>query len=158
MKGIYTILLVCLTPLAMAQKADVVKLPYLKQIIESKSNKVQVVNFWATWCGPCVKELPLFEKLNSENRPDVAVTLVSLDLDLDPNPEKVYRFIAKKNIKSDVLLLDERNPNEWIDQVEKEWSGSLPATLVVNTNTGKRIFVARELKEGELEEMISKVK
>jgi thiol-disulfide isomerase/thioredoxin len=123
----------------------------------TKSNQIQVINFWATWCGPCIKELPLIEKIGQE-RDDVRVTLVSLDLDLDANPEKVFKFVERKGIKSNVLILDEKDPNSWIDKIYKECSGSLPATIVINTNPGKRTFVGKELKEGELEILIESVR
>ena len=135
----------------------VVKLAEVEKILKTPSEQIQVVNFWATWCGPCIKEMPLIEKLGQENN-NVRVTLVSLDLDLDANPEKVYKFVERKAIKSTVLILDEQDPNSWIDKIEKQWSGSLPATIVVNTKTGKRVFVGKELKEGELEKMIESVK
>lgn len=122
-------------------------------IIHAPSDKVKVINFWATWCAPCVKELPLFERLNNE-RPDVKVILVSMDLDLDPNPEKVYMFITRKNIKSEVVLLNEPDPNSWINKVEKEWSGALPATIIINPKTGQRKFIEKELHEGDLEKLI----
>ena len=157
MKAAFAILLMSICSAVFGQQANIVKLSKLQQLTREQSDKIQVINFWATWCGPCIKELPLFETLNSENH-EVKVTLVSLDLELDPNPEKVYKFISRKKIQSDVWLLDEPDANTWIDKVEKTWSGSLPATLVVNTRTGKRTFVARELKEGELEKMISEVR
>ena len=100
--------------------------------------------------------MPLLEKLNAD-RKDVRVRLVSMDMDLDPDPEKVRKFVARKKIVSQVLILDERNPNQWIDKVDKNWSGALPATLVVNNKTGKRKFVERELHEGELESLIAEV-
>jgi thiol-disulfide isomerase/thioredoxin len=135
----------------------IVKLAEIEKILKTSSDQIQVVNFWATWCGPCIKEMPLIEKFGQENN-DVRVTLVSLDLDLDANPEKVYKFVERKGIKSTVLILDEQDPNSWIDKIEKEWNGSLPATIVVNTKTGKRVFASKELKEGELEKMIESVK
>jgi thiol-disulfide isomerase/thioredoxin len=140
-----------------AQKTEIIKLERLTQIIEEKSDDIRIINFWATWCGPCVKELPLFEKLTAEKRDHVKVTLVSMDLDLDPNPDKVYRFIDRKKIQSEVLLLDEQNPNEWINKIEKNWSGSLPATIVINQKTGQRKFVGKELREGDLEKLIAEV-
>jgi thiol-disulfide isomerase/thioredoxin len=138
---------------AYAQQAKIVALNDLINIIESPSEKIKVINFWATWCAPCVKELPLFEKLNGE-RADVKVTLVSMDLDLDPNPEKVYKFISRKNIKSEVILLKEPDPNSWINKIEKEWSGALPATIIINTQTGQRKFIEKELHDGDLEKLI----
>ena len=141
---------------AVAQTAQSAKIKDLQKLIESKE-KIQVINFWATWCGPCVKELPQFEKLNAENK-DVKVTLVSLDYDLDPDPAKVNRFIAKRGIKSTVLFLQERDPNSWIDKIETAWSGSIPATIIVNGKTGKRKFIEKALKEGDLEQYIAEVR
>ena len=141
---------------ARGQQAEQIKLKDLQQLINKPSDKVQVINFWATWCAPCVKEIPFFETLNQENK-NVDVTLVSMDYDLDPNLEKVYRFIARKKLQSKVVILAEQNPNDWIDKIDKSWSGALPATLIVNTKTGKRKFVQKELHEGELEKLIEEV-
>ena len=73
-----------------SQKALTVPIAHVQKLINTKTEKVQVINFWATWCAPCVKEMPIFEKANLENK-DIKVTLVSLDLGLDPSPEKVHR-------------------------------------------------------------------
>ncbi len=151
-----TVLLIISSFFCYGQKAEIIKLPELQEIISKDSDKIKVINFWATWCGPCIKELPLFQQLHEERR-DVAVTLVSMDLDLDPNPEKVYKFIARKNITASVVILDEQNPNAWIDKIEKEWSGALPATIIINMATGKKKFIERELHEGELEKLILEV-
>jgi thiol-disulfide isomerase/thioredoxin len=157
MKKFLVILFLGLAFKAAGQKLQLIKLKELQQIIEDRSDKIQVINFWATWCAPCVKELPLFEKLHSEGNVNINVTLVSLDLDLDPNPEKVYKFILRKKLQSRVLLLDEQNPNSWIDKIDKNWSGALPATIVINQKTGQRKFIEKELHEGDLEKYISEV-
>lgn len=140
-----------------AQNAEIIKLGQLQKILIQKSENIQVINFWATWCGPCVKELPLFEKFNNAKPENVKITLVSLDLDLDPNPEKVYKFIERKKILSEVLILNEKNPNDWIEKIEKQWTGALPATIVINQKTGKRKFVEKELHDGDLEKLILEV-
>jgi thiol-disulfide isomerase/thioredoxin len=138
------------------QSSDLVRLGPLQASIQGERDRIQVINFWATWCGPCIKELPLLEKLNAE-RKDVHVRLVSLDLDLDPDPEKVRSFARRKKLKSEVIILDEKNPNEWIDKVEKAWSGAIPATLIINNKNGKRKFVERALQDGELEKLIAEI-
>jgi thiol-disulfide isomerase/thioredoxin len=149
-----TLLLTAFT--AQAQKAEIIKLGQLQELLKAKSDHIQVINFWATWCPPCVKELPLFEKLG-QDRTDVKVTLVSMDLDLDPNPDKVHKFVARKNIQSKVLILDAKDPNSYIEQIDKNWSGALPATIIINGKTGQRKFVGKELHEGELEKLIAEL-
>src|SRR5688572_15538864 len=138
------------------QKSEIIKLGQLQSLIDSKADHIKVINFWATWCGPCIKEMPLFEKLAQE-RADVKVTFVSMDLELDPDPEKVHKFVTRKKIQSSVVILDEKNPNSWIEKIEKSWSGALPATIIINGKTGQRKFVEKELHEGELEKLIAEV-
>lgn len=130
-----------------------IKLKDFQKILAEPGTKV--INFWATWCAPCVKEMPLFEKLHQENK-SVKVLLVSMDYDLDPNPAKVKRFIERKKIESEVVILAEENPTEWIDKIDKNWSGALPATLIIGAG-GKRKLIQGELKEGELEKEIAAI-
>jgi thiol-disulfide isomerase/thioredoxin len=158
MKRLTIFIFLCLSIGAFGQKAEIIKLDKLQKIINTKSDKIRVINFWATWCGPCVKELPLFEKLTASGNSDVKVTLVSMDMDLDPDPGKVYKFIERKKIQSEVVILDEQNPNEWIDKIDKSWSGALPATIIINQRTGQRKFVGKELHEGDLERLLEEIK
>ncbi|MEO7989031.1 MAG: TlpA disulfide reductase family protein [Chryseolinea sp.] len=141
---------------ARAQQIRVIKLPELQEIIHSGSASIQVINFWATWCAPCVKELPLFEKLNAENSESIKITLINLDF--ADKLDRVKAFVDRKKMKADVLLLDEIDYNQWIDKVDKHWGGAIPATLVINNQNGKRKFIERELEEGELEKLIEEVK
>ncbi len=157
MKKAFFLLIVLLPGAVYSQSAaEVVKLKQLQDHINRETSNIKVINFWATWCGPCVKEMPLFEKLGAE-RKDVEVTLVSLDLDLNPKPEVVHRFVERKKLKSKVLILDEKDPNSWINQIEKNWSGAIPATIIINGKTGQRKFVEKELHEGDLEKLIAEI-
>ena len=144
------------TSAAYSQTIESVELADLQKIIHSSSKRTLVINFWATWCAPCIKEIPLFEKLHKESK-EVDVLLVSMDYDLDPNIQKVERFQSRKKIQSRILFLMESDPNAWIEKIDKRWSGALPATLVINSKNGKREFVQGELEEGDLEKIVTKV-
>src|SRR6186713_66799 len=140
-----------------AQQIRVIKFAELQEIINSNSTSpIQVINFWATWCAPCVKELPLFEKLNAENNESIKITLINLDF--ADKLDKVKSFVDRKKMKSEILLLDEIDYDQWIDKVDKHWGGAIPATLVINPKNGKRKFIEHELEEGELEKLIEEVK
>ncbi|MDC0177297.1 TlpA family protein disulfide reductase [Polaribacter sp.] len=104
----------------------------LKPLLEKNDGKTYVINFWATWCAPCVKELPAFEKINKEYvAKNVTVILVSLDF-----PKQVAKrlipFINKKKLQSKVVLLNDINENFWIKAIDSSWSGAIPATIIYN--------------------------
>lgn len=108
-----------------------------KKFLNKKDDKTYVINFWATWCAPCIKELPYFEKLNAKyNNKNVEVILVSLDF---PHlyESKLKPFIKEKKLKSKVIALDDADMNSWIPKVDKSWSGSIPATIIYNKNDRK---------------------
>lgn len=111
----------------------------LKPLLERKDHKNYVVNFWATWCAPCVKELPYFEELEAEFKDrNIEVLLVSLDF---PNKKdtKLLPFLKQRNIKSKVILLDDANEDVWIQAIDESWSGAIPATLFYNS-TNRKFF------------------
>ncbi|MDG5492686.1 TlpA disulfide reductase family protein [Psychroserpens sp. SPM9] len=113
------------------------------------ANKTYVVNFWATWCAPCVKELPYFEQLNANySGKNVEVILVSLDFPKQIET-KLKPFLKTKGLKSEVLVLNDVDSNTWIPKVNKDWSGAIPATLIYNKN--KKAFYERSFDYKELE-------
>jgi len=124
----------------------------LKPWLHKEDDKVYVVNFWATWCSPCVKELPYFEKVNKEYKDkNVEVILVSLDFP-KKKETKLLPFIAKKNLQSKVLHLDDVDEQFWIADIDKDWSGALPATLIYGN--GQRKFFEKSFTQEELENEI----
>ena len=132
----------------------IVNLEQMLERLEQKNDTVYVYNFWATWCKPCVAELPYFEKLQA-NYADkkLKVVLVSLDFAEDLS-KKVIPFMKKKQLKSEVLLLDAGNPNDWIDKISTEWTGVIPATLIVAKYGKHRAFFQQEFDYETLKEQI----
>ncbi len=91
------------------------------------------INFWATWCRPCIAELPYFEAINDSLKHErVKVLLVSVDF-LSVKESTLEPFVQKKGYESELFILNEKNENEWINRVSPDWSGAIPATLIINT-------------------------
>ena len=138
-----------------AQRVAVYKINDLLKRIHNSSDTIYVVNFWATWCKPCVKELPDFEKLHLDSTDKgrkVKVLLVSMDFkeELD---KKLKTFLDKNKYTCEVVLLDEVNGNDFINKISEKWSGAIPATLIVKPKPRGSDF-----HEGKLSfEMLSKI-
>lgn len=144
------------TELSNTLKAKVPSLDFseLNKFLTIENDTTYVVNFWATWCRPCIKELPAFEKLTVDySDKKVKVLLVSLDFP-DKIDSQVVPFIEKNNILSQVLLLDDGDANSWIPKVSEKWSGAIPATLIYNKN--KRLFYERSFSFEELQGELNK--
>lgn len=126
----------------------------LINLLNESSDKLHVVNFWATWCGPCVTELPYFEEVaeNYEGQ-GVEFTLVSLDFPSQVD-SRLIPFLEEKNITLPVVLMEELDYDKWISKVDAEWKGNLPATLVFNNAQGKREFIPRAVEKKELTNVI----
>jgi len=116
-----------------------------------KKEKIQVINFWATWCRPCVKELPYFEKLTKEQK-GVEVILVSLDLTTQKE-SKLIPFVIENKLQSTVIHLDEPDADAWISKVSANWSGAIPATIIRDKN--KKTFYEQSFNYQQLVEAIN---
>ena len=128
---------------------------YSKKIKSSKG--LLIINFWATWCKPCVAELPVFEKTNKElDRLSEKIILVNLDFN-SQFKKSVSQFIQKENIGSEVIHINDTDPNSWIDKIDKEWSGAIPAT-VIYFDSKKVFFKEGEISYEELKKEIIKIK
>ncbi len=134
-------------------EARIIKFDEFENRIADSKKEVTVINFWATWCAPCIKELPYFEKAFQQHNGKMDLVLVNLDF--AEKIEKVNEFIGKKSLKGEVLLLDEIDYNSWIDRVDPSWSGAIPATLFINQSTGERKFVEGELSGEELNTILN---
>ncbi|WMI65972.1 TlpA disulfide reductase family protein [Aestuariibaculum sp. YM273] len=124
----------------------------LEPLLNKKDGKVHVVNFWATWCVPCVKELPYFERLRKAYADkNVEVLLVSLDFPHQYDT-KLKPFIKNRKIQSEVVALDDADMNTWIPKVNESWSGSIPATIIYKDD--ERQFFEKSFTFEELEKQV----
>lgn len=132
-------------------QVQLVSLEDLKGMIDQDGAGVKVYNFWASWCGPCVKELPLFDKLYKEGR---EVVLVSLDA--PSQIEKAKKVLARMNINSPSYLLDEKDADKYITTINEEWTGAIPATLMV-AKDGRQYFYESAFNEQGLRKTIQSI-
>jgi thiol-disulfide isomerase/thioredoxin len=153
--------LLWLSPLLLAASAAqaqppvrVVKLPALQQLLQRPADTTYVINFWATWCKPCIEELPQFEQLRARQAgKPVQVLLVSLDF-ASKLDTKVRPFVQRQGLKAPVWLLSEPDQNAYIDAIDRQWSGALPFTLVYNNRRQHRQRFERPLTLAELEKAV----
>ncbi len=158
MMRILLIMCMMLTLSASAQGVKLITVNQLESRLKAGKDTTFVVNFWATWCGPCIEELPHFERLQAENKgKKVKVLLVSAD-SKSKLESAVKPFVKKRGLKNEVFLLNEKSQQEYIDRISKEWSGALPATLLVNTAARVRKFYEKEFTYTELKELVIKHK
>lgn len=159
MKNIFIFLLISISLNVFAQKTisepSLIQLEELKSIIEQKDDKLYVINFWATWCKPCIDELPGFLAVNEyyADDPNFKMILVSLDHKRQLN-SKVKRFIKNHNIEVQVLVLDEeRHASEWMPEFDDRWIGAIPATVFYK-NGEKLFFKQFQMTQYELEDLV----
>jgi thiol-disulfide isomerase/thioredoxin len=147
------ILFICMQVKSESQQIKKWKITDITQMIE-KSDSILIINFWGTFCKPCVEEIPDFIKLTKKySKQKVALYLVSLDL-ADYYPAKIKKFVAAKKYAATVAWLDESNADYFCPLISPEWSGSIPATLFVNKKKGYRKFFEKKLSAAEIENEI----
>lgn len=140
-----------------AQEVPFIHRDQIEKWKNTDTDSVFVLNFWATWCAPCVAELPAFEKLHQKYA-DKKVRVILINNDFKKQVDsKVKPFIREKKLKSQVVFMDESNPNNWINLVSTDWSGSIPATLIISKKKNKILFFEKPLKYKALEKALLSV-
>ncbi|MFI5128458.1 MAG: redoxin domain-containing protein [Chitinophagales bacterium] len=156
MKKIVPVIFILLSGIASnTQEVQKIKITDLEKTI-SESKTPLIVNFWATFCIPCLEEIPYFEESVKRHRKDsLKLLLVSLDLKDDYN--KIRPFAAKRKFTSKIVWLSETNADYFCPKIDSAWSGALPATLFVNNKTGYRKFYEEKIQEDKFEKEITAI-
>ncbi len=157
MKTLLLSLFIIISATLSSQEPPTVKIISFEDLKKDIDNAEGIViyNFWATWCKPCVEELPYFEKINkSYAKKGVKVVLVSLDFARQYHTQ-LLPYLEKKKLKSEIVLLDTKGDNSFIDKISTKWSGSIPATLIVEHSSKTYNFYEKQFDSAdEIEALI----
>ncbi len=157
MKRLFTALIFsCIAMIGKSQDIPKWKITDVENMINAKNGDVLVINFWATFCKPCVAEIPSFIKITDKYKTNqVKLYLISLDLP-SAYPKKIAAFSKERKFNTNIAWLEETNADYFCPKIDQSWSGSIPATLIVNTKTGYRFFNEGEMKEDAFEAELKK--
>ncbi len=136
---------ICMQTSFLWHRVNAVNISDLQKEIIKNNDTLYVVNFWATWCAPCVKELPSFKAVYTRYASN-KVKMIYVSLNSMQELAKVEKFAEDNSLKPEVLLLNENNPNSWINKIDSGWSGTIPATGIYRN--GKKIY----FQEGDFTE------
>lgn len=127
----------------------------LKELDSAIVNAEQptIFNFWATFCKPCLAEMPHFQSL-AEKYSVAGLQLVFVSLDLPDDYSRIPGVLKRFNITAPAVFLNETNADEFCPVVDKAWTGAIPATLLINNKSEYRAFFEEEMSKEKLEQLI----
>jgi thiol-disulfide isomerase/thioredoxin len=133
-----------------------IKIDDLEKTI-AQSDHPLIVNFWATFCEPCVKEIPYLQsKVARYQEPRVELILVSLDLP-GAYPARIAAFARERGFTASIVWLDEAKAGYFCPKIDPRWTGGIPSSLFINNKTHYRRFFDRQLTEPQVDLEIKKM-
>jgi thiol-disulfide isomerase/thioredoxin len=142
--------------LSQVRAQEIVHWGEIEKLRSQKNDTTYVLNFWATWCIPCVEELPEFQAIQKEfENQKVKIILISLD-SKKRIESQLKPFLEKRKMTATVLLLDEPDYNQWIDKIDQSWEGNIPATWIWNNKSKFSIFIPESTTFETLKAQINK--
>jgi thiol-disulfide isomerase/thioredoxin len=154
MKKVFAVIVVLIvTTTISAQEIKKIKITDLEKTIAEAKTPL-IVNFWATFCVPCIEEIPYFQQeVKNHGADNVQLILVSLDLSDDYS--KIAPFAKRRKFTAPIVWLDETNADYFCPRVDPKWSGAIPSSLFINNTTGYRKFYEEQLSHEKLKEAIA---
>jgi thiol-disulfide isomerase/thioredoxin len=148
--------LLLLTSFAFTQTVRKVKITEVEAYINNSDHPL-VVNCWATWCAPCVEEIPYFmETVKKYSDQKVELLLISLDF-AKSYPTKIQELIKKNHFDATFFWLNETNADYFCPKIDPKWDGTLPSTVFINNKTGYRQFYGRPMTDRQIALEVSKL-
>jgi len=136
---------------ANSQEIKKIKVTDLEKTIR-ESKGPMIINFWATYCVPCLKEIPHFQEQAKAKK--ISLLLISLDLEED-YPKKINATAKRLKFTAPINWLNETDADYFCPKIDSSWSGALPSTLLINNSTGYRKFIEDDITKDELEKLIN---
>jgi thiol-disulfide isomerase/thioredoxin len=119
-------------------KLDTIDAVGIANLIKNKSDKLRLINLWATWCGPCVAEFPELVTIMHLYR-DRGLEFVTISADDPSRKDKALSFLKGKQASGPNYLYTGDDKYKMIEAVDPKWDGALPYTMLVDPN-GKIIY------------------
>jgi thiol-disulfide isomerase/thioredoxin len=158
MKTFLAIVFLFFVVVGYSQQVKSVKIAELEKTVKESKGPL-IVNFWATFCVPCLQEMPYFQEMaNQYKSKNVSLVFVSLDMKA-AYPVKVNDMATKLKLTYPVVWLNETNADYFCPKIDTSWTGGMPSSLFLNNATGYRKFfeepLSKEKLEKEIQAMIS---
>jgi len=109
------------------QSADV---PTIKALVANDTPKMLLINVWATWCGPCLAELPEFVTMNRMYR-NGNFELVTISADTPDRKAKALTDLQERHVAARNYIFDNKDMDALANALDAEWPGGLPYTILV---------------------------
>lgn len=156
-KSIFFFFFTVLTLAIFAQsEIKLVKIEDLKKVYTQPNDTTYIINFFATWCGPCMQEMPILNTFYDEHQ-NTKTQLIFVSLDNAGTLKKLPTKMKKLGVKAPVYLLNESSDFSWLPYIDQRWQGSIPATMVVNSQKNIKAFFETPLEKGQLEFYLKKL-
>ncbi len=115
----------------------------VKELLKNNSDKLRLINIWATWCGPCVVEFPEFVIMNRMYR-GRDFEFISICLDDMAKKDQALKFLKEKEASNKNYIFDIDNKYAFIEAVDPKWQGALPYTMIVEPG-GKIVYAQQNI-------------
>lgn len=113
----------------------------LEALMKNDTDKLRLVNVWATWCGPCVAEFPDLVEMNRMYR-NRNFELITIAAQFPDEKDEVLAFLKKKEASCRNLMFAETDKYKQLEAIDKDWDASLPYTALVAPG-GKVLYKAK---------------